>query len=185
MSEQLEVLRLVTAQLDGLGIPYMVTGSLATSHYAMPRFTRDIDIVVDLDEERARRLATALAREFYVDEEGLLRAVARRGMVNVIHQHLLVKVDVIVRKDEPYRLEEFRRRRRVRVENTDLWFAAPEDVILSKLVWLRESGSGVQRLDLENLAAVKDLDRAYIERWAGELRVLALWREVADAESNL
>ncbi|HEV8672743.1 MAG TPA: hypothetical protein VGX21_01745 [Methylomirabilota bacterium] len=48
MSEELEVLKSVARRLDDLGIPYMVTGSMATSYYAVPRMTRDIDIVVEL-----------------------------------------------------------------------------------------------------------------------------------------
>jgi hypothetical protein len=31
-----------------MGIPYMLTGSMAMSYYAQPRMTRDIDIVVAL-----------------------------------------------------------------------------------------------------------------------------------------
>ena len=71
MSDQLDVLKTVVVQLDASGIPYMVTGSLAASHYATPRFTRDIDLVVELDRPTAYRLAKSLASEFYVDEEAL------------------------------------------------------------------------------------------------------------------
>ena len=56
MSEELDVLKLVTARLDATGIPYMVTGSMAMNYYAVPRMTRDIDIVVDLSAEHAARV---------------------------------------------------------------------------------------------------------------------------------
>jgi hypothetical protein len=49
VSDQIEVLKLVTGRLDAAGIGYMVTGSLALSHYAQPRMTRDIDLVVALE----------------------------------------------------------------------------------------------------------------------------------------
>ena len=48
MSEELEVLRIVAERLRGAGIGYMVTGSVAMNHYAVPRMTRDIDLVVEL-----------------------------------------------------------------------------------------------------------------------------------------
>ena len=48
MTDLLEILLLVTSRLERRGIPYMVTGSLALSLYAQPRFTRDIDLVVEL-----------------------------------------------------------------------------------------------------------------------------------------
>ena len=183
MSDQLDVLKIVAAQLDGFGIPYMITGSLAASHYATPRFTRDIDLVVELDRLAADRLAKSLASEFYVDEEALRSAVDRAGMTNIIHSQLLVKVDLIVRKDTPYRREEFRRRRSALLDGVTIWFVTPEDLVLSKLVWMRESGSEIQRRDVEGLlSSVGDLDRVYVERWAGELGVLETWREVSDAD---
>jgi hypothetical protein len=41
-----EFLRRVTAALDTNGVPYMLTGSLASSMYGIPRATNDIDIVI-------------------------------------------------------------------------------------------------------------------------------------------
>ena len=46
MTEELEVLSIVTRRLDSAGIGYMVTGSMAASYYAVPRMTRDVDLVV-------------------------------------------------------------------------------------------------------------------------------------------
>jgi len=43
---ELLALRDVCARLDGAGIAYMLTGSLAMSFYARPRMTRDIDLVI-------------------------------------------------------------------------------------------------------------------------------------------
>lgn len=183
MSEQLEVLKLVAARLDALHVPYMITGSLAASHYATPRFTRDIDLVVELDRPGADQLAQTLAADFYVDAQALRNAVDGAGMTNVIHLRLLVKVDLIVRKDTPYRREEFRRRRAAVVDGMTIWFVAPEDLVLSKLLWMRDSGSEVQRRDVEALvSSVGDLDRAYVTRWASELGVLETWHEVSDAD---
>jgi hypothetical protein len=34
-------------RLEALGIPYMVAGSVASSHHGLPRATNDADIVVD------------------------------------------------------------------------------------------------------------------------------------------
>lgn len=180
MSDQTDVLKLVAGRLDAAQIPYMVTGSVAASHYAEPRFTRDVDIVVELTPADAARLVSLFRDEFYVDEAAVAAAVARRGLVNLIHHDLLVKVDLIVRKDSAYRVEEFRRRRTVRIEDIAVSMVAPEDLIISKLVWMKDSRSEVQRRDVQRLVeAVRDLDRQYIERWVAELTVLSLWREIA------
>jgi hypothetical protein len=46
--EQSELLRYFTTFLEQLGVRYFVTGSMATIFFGEPRFTNDIDIVVDL-----------------------------------------------------------------------------------------------------------------------------------------
>src|SRR5438874_1191130 len=110
MSDEIAVMKLVANRLDAAGIGYMVTGSIAASVYAEPRFTRDVDIVVELAPDDSQRLAPLFADDFFVDAEAIARAVQRRSIVNIIHRELLVKVDFIVRKDTQYRIEEFRRR---------------------------------------------------------------------------
>lgn len=50
--EQDELLRAVTRVLEDLDLAYLVTGSMATIYYGEPRFTVDIDIVVDLPPQR-------------------------------------------------------------------------------------------------------------------------------------
>lgn len=64
MLDQLSVLKLVTTRLDAAGVPYMITGSIASGHYAHPRFTRDIDLVVELQPDDAERLAALFQQEF-------------------------------------------------------------------------------------------------------------------------
>ena len=56
MNEELEALHAVVARLEGAGIPYMLTGSLASTFYAKPRMTRDIDMVVELEVGDAQRV---------------------------------------------------------------------------------------------------------------------------------
>ena len=88
-------------------------------------------------------------------------AVAERGTFNLIHTALVLKVDCVVRKDSEYRREEFRRRRRVpRSTSSRCSLVAPEDLIISKLDWARESRSEVQLTDVRNLLASVELDRA-------------------------
>jgi len=177
--EQLVVLGRVVGILDRLAIPHMLTGSLAGSYYSQPRLTRDIDLVVDLMPDRVADLATALAPEFYCDEAALARAAEHRTLANVIHDATLLKVDFIVRKDDPYHREEFRRRRRERLGDVVTDLVTPEDLLLAKLAWLGASGSALQRDDARRLLAdVPDLDWGYVHDWAGTLGLDALLEEV-------
>ena len=57
--EPTDLLALVGAQLDRIGCPRFTTGSVASMVYGEPRFTNDIDIVVRLDERKARDVAAA------------------------------------------------------------------------------------------------------------------------------
>ena len=177
MSEELEVLKLVTQRLSGIGIPYMVTGSMAANFYAVPRMTRDIDLVVELREQDADRV---IEDQFYVDREMVQRAVRERSMFNLIHITYVIKVDLVVRKESDYRREEFSRRKAVSVEGHPFFIVAPEDLILSKLAWAKDSRSEIQLNDVRNLlASVQDLDRDYLGRWAARLSVESLYREVS------
>jgi hypothetical protein len=179
MSEALEVLKAVTGRLHAAGIAYMVTGSMAANYYAVPRMTRDIDLVVELQERDADRLVELFQDQFYVDGEMVRRAVLDQSMFNLIHMAYVIKVDMVVRKESEYRLEEFSRRRLVSVEGHAFQIVAPEDLILSKLEWAKDSRSEVQLGDVRNLLAnVPDLDREYLGRWAGRLGVESLYREV-------
>ena len=104
--DQLSILKLVTAGLDTAGIRYMITGSIAAGHYAQPRMTRDIDLVVELDAADAERLVALFGDQFECDLHTIRAAIARRSLFNLIHTDAIVKVDFIVRKSTPYRLEE-------------------------------------------------------------------------------
>jgi hypothetical protein len=134
--------------------------------------TRDIDVVVELDQAGIQKVVAAFSGDFYCDEDAVRRAVATRRLVNLVHLESAYKVDLIVRKDSEYRQVEFRRRRRLSVGGVDVWLTAPEDLLLSKLVWARESGSDLQLRDAAALvASLPDLDWAYIFRWASTLGV--------------
>lgn len=180
MSEELEVLRIVTGRLDGEGIPYMVTGSMAVNYYGVPRMTRDIDIVVELSVADLDRVCELFRDEFYLERETLRESIERRTTFNIIHAALIVKVDFVVRKDTEYRRTEFARKRRVALEGHPFLIVAPEDLIISKLEWARDTRSEVQLADVRNLLrSVPEIDRSYVEQWTTRLGLGPLYREVS------
>ncbi len=178
LSDQLAVLHLVTGRLERAGIAHMVSGSTAMNYYAQPRMTRDIDVVIHLPEASVDRFVDTFAADFYCDRDAVRTAVEQRGLFNLIHLERLVKVDFIVRKDTPYRREEFARRRAVTVQGRSMWLVAAEDLLLSKLASAKESRSEVQLDDARNLVeSVPELDWTYLNRWAADLTVDALLEE--------
>ena len=111
-----ELLHFVVGVLDGLALRYFVTGSVAAIYYGEPRFTNDIDIVVDLPAERIPELCAAFpAKDFYISEEAVRRAVGRRGTFNVLHPAFGLKIDFMVPADTVFNRQRFDRvRPRVR-----------------------------------------------------------------------
>ncbi len=179
MSEELDLLKAVTKRLAETDIPYMITGSMAANYYAVPRMTRDIDMVIELSAGDVERVVRLFEGEFYVDRDIVEEAVQHQGIFNMIHRATVIKIDFVVRKDLAYRREEFSRRKRVSVEGQEMFFVTPEDLILSKLEWAKSSRSEMQLNDVKNLLAyVENLDRAYLARWAAVLDVEDLYREV-------
>lgn len=175
---ELSALQDLCARLDGARIAYMLTGSLATSYYARPRMTRDIDLVVALDAAAAHRLTGVLGQDYHADAEAIAEALRLRRPCNVIHLPTVVKIDLIPRREGDYRLAEFERRRRVDFAGVGLWIASREDLVLSKLEWARESGSELQMRDVRQLLE-GPLDSAYLNSWAHRLGLEALLKEAA------
>jgi hypothetical protein len=183
MTLEEDVLARVARSLDALAIPYMITGSVASSFHGRPRSTHDADIVIDPTREALRALVRDLASAgFYVDANRAEQALSGRRQFNVIDTASAFKLDLIVRKDRPFSREEISRRQRGELAGTTVALATAEDTILSKLEWARKAGGSERQLaDACGIVEVRgaDLDRSYIERWANDLGVLDLWEQVS------
>ena len=177
MQSELDILRDVSQRLESAGIAFMLTGSVAMNYYAQPRMTRDIDLVVALDEVQAAIIVGLFEVDYYVDSQAVSRAIAQRSIFYLIHSETVIKVDCIMLKSDPYRQEEFGRRRQVALGDFHTWIVSREDLILSKLYWARESRSEMQLRDVRNLLAL-DCDAAYLHSRAQQLRVEELLNEV-------
>jgi hypothetical protein len=170
MLSELDVLRDFVARLDGAGIEYMLTGSVAMNFYAQPRMTRDVDLVVALHLSQIDALRSTLGDDYYFAAESAIDAIRHQSMFNVIHPGALIKIDCIIRKREEFRVEEFSRRKKITVGDFDLWIVSKEDLILSKCCWVKESESERQLSDIQNLLAT-GYDEGYLQKWASHLQV--------------
>jgi hypothetical protein len=165
--------------LEAARVPFMLTGSFASSLYGNARATQDLDLVISGNREQVRQLVRGLvARGFYVDEESALHAFSRRSQFNAIELATGWKIDLIVQKDRPFSVLEFERRIAVDFEGTEVSVATPEDVVLSKLEWAKLGGSARQ---LEDVAAILrsgegTLDQSYLDRWVEQLELADQWR---------
>ena len=178
MLEELEVLKVVSERLEAAQLPFMLTGSFAMAYYGRPRMTRDLDIVVSLGEDDVTPLVAALSPDFYIDADSVRSAVVSERQFNLMHLATSIKVDLIVRKGSEYRQVEFARRQPIELAGVKTWIVSREDLILSKLVWAKDSGSELQRRDVRTLLD-DSMDRAYVEHWAARLGVARALAEIA------
>ena len=181
MSEQMAFLKWIAERLEQAGIPYMLTGSLALALYAQPRMTRDIDIVVEYAPADAGTMAALFEDLCVVDEDSIAEAARFGGMFNIIHKEWIIKADLIPRKGEPFDEAEFARRRSVDIGGASIWVISPEDLVLAKLDWGKDSRSEMQMRDVRSiLAAVEGLDWVYLQEWAQRLGVADLLEEARE-----
>jgi hypothetical protein len=173
-----EFLQRAVGILDETGVPYMVTGSLASAFYAVPRATQDLDFVFATDRAGVERMVQAFLDEgFYVDRDAAIDAHRTHGQFNAIDPAAGWKVDLIVRRDRPYSRVEFERRRPVSFLGVEFPIASLEDILIAKLEWGRMGDSTLQRRDVMQLLerTWSKLDRNYVERWVEELGLRSEW----------
>ena len=170
MTEQEELLKRISKILIKLDISYVVTGGVAVTVWGRPRFTADIDLAIELVPSKLNRLAEELLqidKDVYVDKRMMERALERKGEFNFIHPVSGLKVDFWVLKGEPFDVEEMKRKIVKKIAGVDVFLISPEDLILRKLLWYKESESDRQSEDIESIfKRQKKLDMRYIRKWA-------------------
>jgi Nucleotidyltransferase of unknown function (DUF6036) len=179
MTQEIELLKSVCRRLEEAGTPYMLTGSLAAHFYAVPRMTRDIDIVIEMMNLEVNKVFRIFQDDFYVSKDSIVDAIKFETMFNVIHNQSGFKVDFIIRKDIPYRSVEFQRRRQIEFDGVKIWIVSSEDLIISKLYWAKDSFSELQINDVRNLMrSIPKLDVKYIEKWVLGLNLNDVYAKV-------
>lgn len=170
--------------LDELQIPYLVTGGLAVLVWGRPRFTADIDIVIETQAEAREKIYQKLLTvgKGYIDEEEIKKAIEAQGEFNFIDGESGIKVDFWISKDDDFDASRLKRRVAREVLGRKIYFTSPEDLILIKLVWYKESGSSRHLEDIESVVKIsgEKLDHLYIEKWVEKLGLGKYWSEVRD-----
>lgn len=166
-------LQILIGKLNQHNIGYMLCGSYSSSLHGRPRATNDADIIIMPSEEQLTSFVKSLCNDYYVNVEAALDALKNRAMFNVIDIQNSFKVDFIIRKDRPFSREEFQRRQKTNLMGMEVWVVSPEDVILSKLEWAKESESSQQFQDALGVAVVQydRLEMDYLYKWAREMKV--------------
>lgn len=172
---QLELLAAVASALDRSGIAWMLVGSYASAAHGRPRTTHDIDVVARLTAEHIDSLMELLTDRHYVSREALVQAVQHGTPANVLDAASGDKLDLWPLQDDPYQLASFERRQEIRLPGLTAFVQSPEDTILSKLRWLRQSQSRRHYEDALGVTVAHHgrLGLDYMRHWARELDLAA------------
>jgi hypothetical protein len=175
--EQNDLLRDFSKRLNKISIEYMLVGSMALVHYAMPRATVDIDMVVNIQLENIDKFIAEFENDYYIPTSRARQAVRQKGMFNVLNNQTILKIDCVVLKEIEFEMNAFARRRKVNyADDFDVWIIGKEDLILSKLNWAKKTKSERQLLDVVSIIR-NGYDENYVEKWAKKLGVEELFRE--------
>jgi hypothetical protein len=165
----------VSQRLRDLGIDYMVTGSFAMSFYVPARTTMDIDIVLEVGPTDSTRIERRFAGDYYISAASVTRAYERSSMFNIVSNSTLVKVDCIVKKQDPFEVEKFERRRRAKIGKNEFWVVSKEDLILSKLKWAAGSYSERQFEDIQRLLE-SGVDKEFLSEMIRTTGLNGVWQ---------
>ena len=176
---QTELLQHLVNVLERQNLRYGITGSHGTMAFGEPRFTMDIDVVVELSPSTLDAFCAEFPYpQFYTSQEGARHAANHGGMFNIIDNDSGQKIDVVVpRPDQLHELD--RAVRAPALAGLTASFISPEDLILNKMKFYREGGSEKHLRDIRGiLKMIPSIDRTYIAERAEGPELADIWDSI-------
>ncbi|ASC73563.1 hypothetical protein XM38_045320 [Halomicronema hongdechloris C2206] len=175
--------RILTAE----DIPYYVTGGVAAIAYGESRTTQDLDVVLFMSRQDIPLLVRALEQAgFYVPGVDDVMA-GRLRTLQVTQVDTISRADLVIADTTAYEQQKLERRQLYALTNESaIYLVSPEDLVVNKLRWGRQSQSQKQWRDvLGVLKAQQDsLDYQYMHRWAAAFD-LSIGLEQATLEAGV
>jgi len=173
MRSEAEFLVDVLGRLNAARVEYMLTGSMASNYWGIPRTTHDLDFVLVMMPEQVDRLVSSFEPGFFIQPESVRSAFWPPFQFNVLDERSALKADFWLLRDDAFERTAFERRQQVTLFGVPAWIATAEDIIVHKLYWNRLSPSERQLADAAGVYAVQSaaLDADYLRRWAAPLGV--------------
>jgi hypothetical protein len=160
-------------RLNGAELVYLLTGSMASNFWGIPRTTHDLDFVIQLPPSAVPKMMAAFSGDFFLDELAVRAAYQPPHQFNAIDRRSTLKVDFWLLRPVPFEREMFARRKQIKLFGQPAWIGTAEDVLLHKLYWNQITPSERQLGDAAGIVSVQGnaLDKNYLRRWANELAV--------------
>ena len=164
--------------LEAVGATYAIWGGVAVAVYGEPRFTHDMDILLDGDSVPIPLLVKRLQEShFFVDPIAIRKVCREGGFCNVIHEPYQIKVDLYVPHESPLKAMIVSRIKLPFDEMRRAAYVTAESVIIAKLIAYQDSQS---TRHLEDIGAIiriqqRKLDLHHIELMAIKLGLFHIW----------
>lgn len=182
--EQTDLLKYAVDALERLGIRYAIVGAFASGVWGESRFTQDVDILIELPTDRVTELCDAFPhQDFYINAAAANEACARRSQFNVVHPVSGNKIDFMIADQTAWKSAQLDRHKLVQIlPGLNAAVAAPEDVIIGKLVYFREGGSDKHLRDITGILEFSGaiVDQTYVTDIAWQLGVAEIWQSILD-----
>lgn len=167
-------------------LSYMVTGSAASIIYGEPRMTHDIDLVLELHVENVQNFINLFpSDEFYCPpEESIKTEIARetKGHFNIIHHETGFKADIYTIGQDQLHRWAMKKRKKVKVDQSEIAIAPPEYVIIRKLQYYKEGGSTKHLRDINRMIKIsgESIDSHELEQMIIKYELLDEWKSSQD-----
>ncbi len=173
-------------RLNRTDIAYMLTGSMVSNYWGIPRTTHNLDFVIQLPPSAVTQLTKEFSGDFHLDEAAVRAAYQPPHQFNAIDTRSALKVDFWLLQPKPFEREMFSRRIQKTLFGEPAWICTAEDVILHKLYWNSITPSERQLGDAAGVVAVQSdsLDNNYLRQWAKELDVSLLLEDLLAGRSK-
>lgn len=167
----IEFLRKLIEFFNKYNIPYMLSGSMAMTSYAISRYTKDFDFVVHLNYSDIPYLTGYFKEGYYYDEDSIKEAIKHEGLFIIIDHKSNYKAGFIIRANNEFEKIKFERRNLIPFQDLKIFIISPEDLLLSKLMWIQELRSALQSEDIIQLSRFNEMDWPYIWAWVEKLKL--------------
>lgn len=159
---------LAISACEATDAPYMLTGALAYNYYAIPRSTKDVDIVVNITEPGTmQRIIHLLEPQIIFNPQVQFDTITwGRRHIGRPPENTGLSVELFELFADPFVGAQFERRKRFFSKTLDreVWLPTAEDIVTQKIRWGRSKDLDDAR-DVLAVQGPETLDMIYIRNW--------------------
>jgi len=172
------IVREIVALLESDIVEYVLVGGVAAMHHGIPRFTKDADFLVAVNDADLEGVLLKLPGAYELDPQAQMELFTGTMRWIVAVRDSEFKAEFFLLGADPHHAEEFRRRQRTWLPLIEIeaWTATAEDIVIQKLRWARNRDLG----DVRDILSVQrdSFDFTYTKSWCDQHGTWARLEEI-------